>query len=397
MAGHLALAGDLWDRLALPFSGMRLRLRRTGAREVELGPTVAVIFAGRAEELSQDRVAYRAGLCFGHRAGTAGLFALGFDDSIDWEQGTVSGYVMDNRPGSAGEAVATRFPIPASIRLSFSIRSSAVERLKELTGNRAFNWVRGLDKHLFYTLLSADTDLQEYLPDTRLVQGPADLAAMLTRHDTVFVKNVVGSRGKALARVRRTDDGFELSHIERGNMVHSAAPDLDSLVIQLRKAVGSGRSIVQQGVNTVGNLGRAAHFRIVLVKDGQGQWQCPVTEALASPDQELVFTNHANGALEIPLVEYLNEHHGLHPLAAAECEEEMIQLCFKVANVLEPSLHPLGMLGVDLGRDVRSGKLWLFEANTVPGWGYPDEVEHRMAQSLTDYALYLAEWNRLPV
>lgn len=391
-AGRLVLAADLWDRLALPFAGIRLQVRRTSPDQVELGPAVAVVYAGAASALRLDKAVERASLCYAHLMGAPGLFALGFDESIDWDAGTMEGYVVDNRAGSPGAVRSARFPIPAAVRLSFSIRHRVVEQLRDRTENRTFNWVRGLDKYQFYTLIAAEPDLRDHLPETRPVTGPADLAAMLARHGTVFVKHVLGSRGKDVARIRPLRGGLEVCHIARGQMARAELPDLESAMAYLRPVVGRGRWIVQQGVDTVGRRGRSAHFRITLVRDGHGQWQCPATEALVAPDSELAFTNLANGAETEAVADHLAAHHGLSPAAARQCEQEMIDLSMRVARCLSDPLHPLGILGVDVAREAASGKLWLFEANTVPGWGYPLPVEQAMARSLTDYALLLSGW-----
>lgn len=393
LPGRLELSPDVWEQLAVPLEGLRVQMRQRGPARVELGPAVAVVYAGQAEWLPVGKAAERAALCFGHLVGAPGLFALAFDDSIDWNAGAMTGFLLDNRSDHVGQVVPARFPIPAAVRLSFSIRHRVVRQLRERTGNRAFNWIRGMDKNQFHALASGDATVREHLPETRPVKGPFSLAAMLARHRTVFVKHVLGSRGRSLARVRLTDNGLDVAHLEGGRMVTVPLPDLEGVMTYLRPVLGRGRWIVQQGVNTHGLRGQAAHFRIVLLRDWAGMWRCPTTEALAAADPDLVFTNQANGGEPEVLVEHLMQHHGLSPASARRCEQEMIDLCLRVARLLEGPFHPLGILGFDVAREVLTGKLWIFEANAIPGWGYAPEVEADMAQSLTDFALFLAGWN----
>lgn len=385
--GEVHLAVDLFEALAVPYDAMPLAVQMSTPGEVEFGPAVAVLYPGRAT-LSQRQALGRAALYYGHLQGEPGLFALGFDEEIDWDRSRIFGYVLDHRPDQEERLVRTWFPIPAAVRLTWSIRRPAIDGLRERTANRTFNWVRSIGKWQFHTLLSADEALRPHLPETRLMQGAPDLAAMLIRHGVVFVKHVHGIKGRQAAQVSRLDDGFELCHAGDRAQVRRTFPSLDALMEALRQVTGPGRCVVQRRIAITGLEGRAMHFRLVTVRRPEGGWRLAVGTACVA-QEEAIFTNLAHGAVDEGMAESLERHHGMDPEAAHRCVDEMVALTLRASATLEPSFHPIGILGFDLLVESGSHKIWLLEANAVPGWGYPLETELALARSQSDLALAL--------
>jgi len=389
LQGELVLSPDLWTRLAVPYGRIRLDARPAADGELILGPAVAVLYAGRVSRHSTREAEERMRTFFGARAGEAGLFALGFDESIDWDAGVMDGFVLDNRGCSDMHIVAARFPIPAAVHLRWAIRREVIDRLRTLTGGKVFNWVRNMSKWQFHSLLSTDRGLAEYLPDTRLLNSMVDLAAMLARHGTVFVKQVFGIRGMGMARIRRVPEGFELSHIERGAMVDRVVSQPADLMPALRQTLGSGRLIVQEGLDLVGLRGRKLDFRVLAVREPGAGWRCAFRHAKVAPDERLAFINLANGAQDADMPAALAEHYGLAPESAEQVADDLTQLALRAAETLSAALDPVGILGIDLAVDARTRQIYLLEANTVPGWGYAEAVEEALARSQTEYALSL--------
>ncbi len=398
-AGQIGLALDVWERLAVPYPGIRLQMRTSATGEVELGPVVAVLLPGQ-NNMSPTRAADRLRKYAGHLTSRPGLFMLGFDEAFDWGRGILEGHVLDNRPGQEGAVLAARCPLPAAVALTWSIRRDVITQLRQVTGERTFNWIRSIGKWQFHKLLSTDSELRSYLPDTRVLRGPADIAVMLTRYETVFVKHTHGIQGRGTARVRRLPDGLEVRHMEDKQLKEVQFPDLTDLVPYVRQVAGPGRAVVQQGIPVTGRLGRALDFRVLVVRDRAGNWCCPVATANVAPDDRVVFTNLANGATDEDLLTSLEQHHGMAPDQAKRCAGGMVELCLTAARALEGPYHPLGILGFDVAVETGSDRFWLLEANATPGWGYPPEIEVGLAHSMVDYALLLAGYppttDRLP-
>lgn len=387
-AGELHLAEDLWETLVVPFDSLLVEMRSAGAGEIELGPAVGVLYPGE-ERLSWREAEERAAVYYGDRASDPGLFALGFDQAIDWQGGRMAGYVLDNRPGRHGEVLRSWFPIPTAIRLTWAIRRDVILRLRELTQNRTFNWVRSIGKGEFHRLISADEGLRPYLPETRMLRTAPDLAALLVRHGVVFVKLVHGLQGYGSVRVRWTGEELELIHMHHGEQVERTCGSLEELMPALRAITGPGRRVVQQGIPITGLQGRALHFRLVTVRRPEGGWRLVVGTACVAGDARSIFTNLAHGAEDQDLEESLQIHCGVGPEEARRTAGEMEALCLRASAILEETFAPLGLLGFDLLVEAGSPRIWLLEANAVPGWGYPTAIEEDLARSQVELALAL--------
>jgi hypothetical protein len=386
--GELRLAPDLWERLAVPYEEIRLSLRRAEPQLWELGPSLAVLYAGSAS-LPRREVEERADYYYGHLAGRPGLFAFGFDEAIDWARGTMNGYVVDNRPGRAGAVRPATFPIPAAVRLTWSIARSVIDQLRTCTGDRTFNWVRSLSKWRFFQLMHEEPDLRPFLPETRRARGDVALAAMLAKHREVFVKHVHGIKGAGSARVSLLPSGLAVTHVDHGRLVEVELPDLAAVKGHLDGVIGSNLRIVQQAIPIKGRQGRSLHVRVMTVQRPDGEWYVPIATAIVATDPAMIFTNVAHGGRDEDLLESLMIHHGMSQQEAEACQNQMLALALAVSRKLGRALHPLGLLGIDIAVDADSHRLWLFEANSVPGWGYDLAVEMEIARSQVDYGLSL--------
>lgn len=386
--GVIKLAPDVWDRLDVPYDGIRLLASQADRGELELGPTVGVLYPGR-KDLSASEAMQRATFSYGDRLGMAGVMSVGFEEEIDWERRSMNGFVLDNRLGSEGRVIPARFPIPAVVRLTWSIRQDVIKRLRSQTGDRTFNWVRNIGKWQFHTLMAGVPGLRDHLPDTRLWRGPADLAAMLARYDQVFVKNTFSIKGSGVVRLRKLPDGLEVCHIDKGRMAALHFPDLAQVVPYVRQLLGAGRCIVQQGILITGKEGRALDFRILIVRDRNKGWRCAATFAKVAPDDRLIITNVANGAVECDMITNLQQHHGMTTEQARTCAERMTSLCLKAARALEAPFDPIGILGFDVAVGADNHRIWLLEVNSVPGWNYGPQLDRELARSQIEYALSL--------
>lgn len=393
--GQIRLAHDLWERLSVPYAGIRLLARTEAGGELELGPAVAVLYSGRPDEYSGRWLADVADSSYASFTGAPGLYAIGFDEAVDWERGTMQGVVVDNRPGAPRHLLAATFPIPAAIRLAWAIRREAIAALKERTGNRVFNWVRSIGKWQFHTMLSADGALREHLPETKLLRSAIDVTAMLTRHGTVFLKHVHGIKGGRSMRVRLLEDCMEVRYVRADHRQAERRLPLtgvDELMGLAGEVLGQGRCVVQQGIDISGREGRALHFRVLLVRRPEGGWRCAALTAYVAALRRSVFTNLANGATEHDAVKSLERHYGMTPAEAESTAADMVSLCSRAAFRLQEQFEPLGILGFDAVVDAPTGKLMLLEANAVPGWSYPDPIQRDLASSLTAYSLSLTNF-----
>lgn len=387
-AGELHLAPDLWDRLSVPYCGLRMTLRRDGGGGYELGPAVGILYSGPPDQVSRRWVEESAQLYFGHLVGQGGLFAIGFDEVIDWERGRMDGYVVKwSRKGPT--LLRSHFPIPAVVRLTWAIQRQAIARLREITRNRTFNWLRSLGKWQCHTLLSEDPVLRHHLPETRLYRSPADLAVMLVRHGSVFVKHVHSIKGRQVTQLMKTESGWRVRYVDRGVPTERTGTVLADLLPILREVLGPGRWVVQAAIPTAGVSGRSLHVRVVVGRAEGGGWRCFQTVAHVAPDERLVITNMANGAVEMETEKALVRHYGMTAEQARQCRKEMVAISLLAADALELAFSPLGLIGFDFVAEPGTERVWFIEANTVPGPVGKPRLERAISRGQTDFALLL--------
>lgn len=387
-AGELHLAPDVWDRLSVPYDGLRLTLRADGGGRFELGPSVGILYSGLPGRAPRGWVEKSAQLHFGHLDGQGGLFGIGFDQAIDWERGQIDGYVLKwSRKGLV--LLRSRFPIPAAVRLTWAIDRTVIARLREKTGNRTFNWIRSLGKWQSHTLLSEDPVLRRHLPETRLYRSSADLMAMLVRHGSLFVKHVHSIKGKRVAQLMKAEAGWRLRFVDQGLPTERTGRLLKDLLPVLRDLLGPGRWVVQAAIPTAGESGRSLHVRVVADRGKGGVWRCLRTVAHVAPDERLVITNIANGARKMDAEEALVQHYGETAEQARQCCRQMMALSLRAAEVLERAFSPLGLLGFDLAVEPGTGRVWLIEPNTVPAYEPDPWLERAIPRGQTDFALQL--------
>ena len=190
---------------------------------------------------------------------------------IDWEQKVIHGSSI------YGDGI---FPFPDviydryflgntnmkqevdDIRLKFQhiykIRFINPPSLFDLTGNK---WAS-------HELLSAKH--KGYLPDTHLIQDPAEVLEMLNRYGDLFVKPINGSAGEGIIRLLRKPTGIV--------RIHSNKPDVQQpiekseLVSFISSLLQQNTYIMQEGVSRKKLKGNQVEIRIYMQKNGQGQW-----------------------------------------------------------------------------------------------------------------------------
>lgn len=246
--------------------------------------------------------------------------------------------------------------------------------------------MRNISKWEFYEELSQVDEVAAHLPETRLLQGPTDLAAMLARHPVLFVKEAVSLRAWGVVRVSRTAAGIEVCR-SRGEC--ETAPDLSGAMAAIDRLVQVRKRcrLVQRGIPVTGLHGRPLDFRVLMVRDGPDGWTCPAIFAKIATGSNLPFTDALTPERAAQVG--LEQHHGMSPGQAAECMEAMSDLCRRAADALGRRYHPLGILGFDLAVEASTHRLWLLEANSVPGWGY-GALDQTLARSQVEYGLSLS-------
>ncbi|MCS1352657.1 YheC/YheD family protein [Mechercharimyces sp. CAU 1602] len=207
-------------------------------------------------------------------------------------------------------------------------------------------------------VLEDNAMVQTYIPETQWLNA-GSLKNMSDRYPLLFVKPDKGGGGVGVIRIRRISlTLFEVRYRRLQQRV-----ERDGLYEQVWKWMLKGRKyLVQRGIESVSYQGRPFDYRILLQRPA-GKWQISGMIAKVAAPGEIV-TNSRKGRSALSVEKSLSYFTPSPAYQKLLCEE-LRDLSFNVASVLEKRYAGLKELGIDLGLD-QEGRFWIYEVNTSP-------------------------------
>lgn len=272
----------------------------------------------------------------------------------------VEGYVLSGKRWAL-----VRYPIPDVVYDRIQARSwerrPKAQRAKQyflsLPDVKCFN--EGFfDKWALYQKMISHEALAEYLPLTRQLLGPASLKSFLDEHHSTFLKPTEGSQGKGIVRVRKVKGVYEW---RRGGRTHRTTR-FETLYRGVARIQRRKRYIMQPDLKLATLRGAPFDIRIVMQKDGTGQWKRTKIYARVAAKGHLT-SNLSRGGTSFYLSSVLKSRFGR---ARRRLRAKIDQAAKQIVHALDEVVDsPLGELGLDLGID-RRGRIWLIEVNAKP-------------------------------
>ncbi len=260
---------------------------------------------------------------------------------------------------------------------------------KDLIFNDGF-----LDKWQTHQWLAVDRRTRVHVPFTQRYQDRRRAATFLGEHAVTFIKPVHGSLGLGIVRATRNEDGtFVVEMKQSGKHKVTKYAHARAVVTGLLPRLQSRPYLLQEGIDLMRFKDRPMDVRIVLQRDGKGQWQRTKMFARVAPVGDFT-ANLAGGGEAHPVVKVLSE--SLTGEVQRRVRRELKYVALLTAEVIEQgAVKRFGELGVDLGID-QHGSVWIIEVNSKP-WKAPhtqtgreDLVELAFKRPL-QYALYLIQ------
>lgn len=382
--GRLAVTGDLIRLLRIP-PGCPFRVR-TGRRRLRLGPVVGILAGAGAAQLTPDRLRAVGNHLLAQRR-QGGLFYAFARDGIDLEQGRVAGHWLV--PGAAVHWEPAELPLPQVVFRRFGIALEDAATPLQLAGVQVFN-ERVFHKWEAHQWLCADPQVRAHLPETTALTGAGSVLAMLERHPVVFVKPFWGSPGARILRVRCTGGGFRVEEPGGADRPAATAAELEAALLGRLPSPG----VVQQGLDLYRSGSRLVDFRVVVQKDGGGDWAVSGIVARCGSAEQFL-SNMATGGFPLPVADGLALVFGREPAVLFRRQLELGALGVAVGRALDRSGLLLGDLGVDIAYDGQDHP-WVIEANNRD----PDHniaweaglwpMFYRFRTAPVDYACHLA-------
>lgn len=272
-------------------------------------------------------------------------------------------------------------------------------RMKELRQFKAdFPRLHFLNKPLgnkwtMHQKLSLSPFISDYLPETIKYTKISELISMLKKHRIIYIKPVNGTGGRGILRIehtaRRTLSVEGRDHNRK--IISPRQLSANDIKYFLTRWDGTGTSyLVQQGIDLTLKNGRVHDYRILVQKDGTGQWDVTGGAGRVGAARSITANLHGGGSavdMSALMKSFIDPNVNLNAIQA-----EINQLVIEIALHLENEGYQLCELAIDLAID-QSGKIWIIELNPKPARevfkqiGANDQYKDAVRRPL-EYALF---------
>lgn len=322
-------------------------------------------------------------------------------DDVEEDSGRIHALVYDFRK-KVWQRRWTRMPHVIFDRARYQ-KTKRFERL--LAFRRKYSHIPFLNRPLrnkwtLFQKMAGVPELRTHLPDTRLYETPADVLSMLKKYPTVYFKPINGTGGRGILRIDRLPGGMLM--LQGRNHSRQIVPlrkirrqDLPAVIRQWD--LRGDRYIVQQGLGVRMPDGRVCDYRLLVQKNGKGEWEVTGCAGRVGPLRSITSNLHGGGRA-VPMHELLLKT-GHREEDIPLIREEAENFGQQVARFLEKSYGTLCELALDLVID-EHGKAWLLEVNPKPA----REVFHQAGEKETyrravkrpiEYALWTYRQSRI--
>ncbi|MDF2660027.1 MAG: hypothetical protein K0Q94_2818 [Paenibacillus sp.] len=331
------------------------------------GNTVGIMVCPSAGDPPfSEKQYYRRLSLLGQKLGLA-VFVF-FPHRIDWERRRVLGYRY-NASGSRWEK--RLYPLPETVydrcfysdaKLYAEFREP-IRRLMQTPGTRFLGYgLKG--KWSVHQMMIRDEALSPYIPETELLQSPADIERWLEEKGELFLKPHGGSQGKGVLRVTREENGYAVNgRSHRNEAVRSGFRSKRRLLDWIAAFTGGRKYLIQPYLILTTTEGEAFDIRALVQKNRTGRWELTGIAVRRGAPGSVTSNLHGGGHAEEALP-FLRQQYG-RP-AAETIESSVRELALRIPYVLEQYHGRLVELGVDIGVDT-AGHVWILEANSKPG------------------------------
>jgi hypothetical protein len=234
------------------------------------------------------------------------------------------------------------------------------------------------NKWKMHQMLTESETISKYLPATVRYSTTQALLRFLKKHKLIYVKPKNGTGGRGILRIEQVDNDLYLvqGRNQQRKILAPFRATEKQLMIKLHTLKLSPDYVIQQGIPLTLQDGRVHDYRLLIQKNGSGDWEVTGCAGRIGPFRSITSNLHGGGSavsLEKLLTSRFSSDNKIDDI-----KKEMNTFAFKLADYLETKFGKLCELGMDIAVDPK-GDIWLLEVNPKPS----REVFRRIGQKST--------------
>ncbi|UJF34714.1 YheC/YheD family endospore coat-associated protein [Paenibacillus hexagrammi] len=233
------------------------------------------------------------------------------------------------------------------------------------------------NKWFMHQTLSEDEEIRKYIPATVRFSTTLELMKFLKKHKLIYVKPKNGTGGRGILRIEQIGHDLYLlqGRSQQRTILTPYRSNEKQLMIKLNTMKLTPDYVVQQGIPLTLKDGRVHDYRLLIQKNGSGEWEVTGCAGRIGPHRSITSNLHGGGSA-VALNKLLTKR-----FSSAEkiekIKEDLDSFAHKLAKFLEGKFGKLCELGLDIAIDPK-GEIWLLEVNPKPS----REIFRRTGQTL---------------
>ncbi|WAA08731.1 YheC/YheD family protein [Fervidibacillus albus] len=234
------------------------------------------------------------------------------------------------------------------------------------------------DKWTFYEIMKHNELIKPYLPDTSYAKNAKQLLKEAKEKGKILLKPAFGFAGRGIFVIEHKKDEFVVKTVKGKNTLEKSS-DGKNVGRWLQALIDKRSYIVQPFLNLSDDSNRPFDLRLLLQKDGQGNWNVRGKVLRFGKGKGIISNLHAGGEP----VPYDKWRERFPASKIAFIENEIHELTSTIPPLLETIFRPLVELGIDLGID-QNGAVWLLEVSGKPGRNVYFKLDRNVYASLCE-------------
>ncbi len=355
---------------------------------LKLGPIIGILTVGDGTSFVGNKENFKDIILSGKKLGA--LVYVFTPIGINWAEKLVRGYLYDDRQNDWVESILP-FPhvvynrVPtrkAESRSEVDETLSQIASLKNVTlFNRHF-----FDKQSLFRMLEDRSEVASFLPETKKLDSLARLKAFCACYPFVYLKPVLGKAGKGIMRVEYSNTGWHLYRVYEQKVITRRFSTLEGLWRYVKQWTHKKKYIIQQGIPLAHYRGRPFDVRVLVQKNGKGEWGVTGIGIRRAGAQSITTHVPRGGSIQ-SLSKVLN---ALFKEEAYRIEDKINRTALTIARTLNEEIDSLAEMSMDLGL-TQDGQLWFFEANAKPEKFDEPSIRKSSLSNIIRYSQYVSK------